>query len=188
MNQDINRYIKQFVWTGFYGTDEIAEILIQDIFDQAPLDPHEVEAAIHAEFARKHAAEAEWPAQTDCDKLTQVFSELNDMGIIALENAGYTQSDGLSDITEVYHQMGRADSPIFGYCFYHGQDLESVVQGHGLNLTFGDILGTDEKGIEVGEMIVDKLQQAGLLVEWNGTIKTRIYLPKVAWLRRGGRS
>ncbi len=77
--------------------------------------------------------------------------------MISLQNAGYTQSEGLEDVSEIWNKGGAHASPIIGYCFYHGQDLERAVNGEGLMLTFGDINGTDERGIEVGKIIAEVL-------------------------------
>src|SRR5262249_29715254 len=122
---------------------------------------------------------------TTCDRLDSLFDDLNENGIIALQNAGYTQSDGMSDITERYEDLGGEKSDVIGYCFYHGQDLERAVGGMGLLFTFGDILGDDQKGVKIGEMIRKKAVEHGFEVEWDGSITTRIQLAPFEWQRRG---
>jgi hypothetical protein len=144
----------------------------------------EAARAIEAEIARKAAAERKWEAETDCDRLDRVFNALNESGIIALQNAGMTQGEGLEDVTEVYDSLGWDDSAVVGYCFYHGQDLDRAVAGRGLLLTFGDIKGTDEKGVEVGETIRSALETEGFEVSWSGNIDTRILIPRIEWKKR----
>jgi hypothetical protein len=81
--------------------------------------------------------------------------------------------------------LWKEKSGAFGYCCYHGQDLERAVTSKGLFLTFGDIHGTDKKGVEVGTMITRTFEQAGFDVEWDGTINQRIKLNNITWQRRG---
>ncbi len=117
-----------------------------------------------------------------------MFANLNNCGVVALQNAGYTQSDGISDCAEVYQAAPDQDA-ILGYCFYQGQDLERAVHGRGLHLAFGPIdpADNDTKGLEVGRIVCEELQKAGFTTEWDGTIKTRIFVPMITWQRWGGR-
>src|SRR5688572_18452903 len=55
--------------------------------------------------------------------LTNVFDKLNNAGLVALQDAGYTQSDGFQDCVEVYHTRKDKDS-IKGFCFYTRQDKD----------------------------------------------------------------
>jgi hypothetical protein len=176
--------IRRLVWSGFYDADEVKEILLDEIFQPGEVDAEWATQYIHAEFMRKKEVEGAWPLVTDCDRLNSAFDELNDGGIIALQNAGYTQDEGIEDVTDVYQELGGEASEVEGYCFYHGQDLERAVDGQGLLLTFGDILGDDERGVDVGHRIVETLARHGLAVSWSGSISERIELPEIEWRRR----
>ncbi|HEX5219501.1 MAG TPA: hypothetical protein VFZ59_08025 [Verrucomicrobiae bacterium] len=114
-----------------------------------------------------------------------MFEALNRRGIVALQNAGYTQSDGYDDCGQAYNERPDKES-VIGYCFYHGQDVERAVAGEGLYLAFGPIDPQDEeiKGPEVGRVVVGELQRAGFQTNWDGTFKTRIFIPKLDWKRR----
>src|SRR5579864_2150430 len=90
--------IKKWVWSGFHSPDEV-EMMMEDILEPG-CDEEMLRAAILPEFRLKRDTEAGWPEVTDCDKLDRVFRELDELGICALQNAGYTQSDGHSDVTE----------------------------------------------------------------------------------------
>jgi len=173
--------IHTLVWSGFCPPDEVLEIIC-DLDDD--VDEAEAAALVDAEVAAKQAAEREWEDETDCDRLDRVFARLNRNGIIALQNAGVTQSDGLDDVTEVYDGLGRKSSGVMGYCFYHAQDLVRAVAGMGLYLTFGDIEGTDENGVEIGQAIRSALEDEGFEVTWNGRIDTRILVPRIEWKKR----
>lgn len=176
--------IRTWVWGGFYDTARAAEHL-DDLFTDDPemaVDRAVIEGALAAEFAAKATAEKSWPKETDCDRLDRVFEALNESGICALQNAGYTQSDGFSDVSEVIHEQGREN--FRGYCFYHGQDLERAVAGKGLLLAFGDLDQSDAKSLSVAHAIVDALKKERFTVSWDGTVKTRIDITNIAWKRR----
>jgi hypothetical protein len=126
--------IKTWVWSGFYSADEVYE-MIEDILED-DADEQLLRSLIDPEFEKKLTAEKDWPQQTDCDRLDFAFESLNSNGIIALHNAGYTMSDGLSDVSEKLHEKER--DQIKGYCFYHGQDVERAVLGDGLMIAYGN--------------------------------------------------
>ena len=51
-----------------------------------------VRTAIDEAFARKAEEMKSWPAVTDCERLRNAFDVLDQQGIVALENAGLTQT------------------------------------------------------------------------------------------------
>jgi hypothetical protein len=146
------------------------------------VDEDAVRAFAAREFAAKSAAEESWPDSTACDRLDAAFVELNELGVIALANAGYTQSDGISDVSEVLAEQDR--DRVKGYCFYHGQDVERAVDGRGLMLAFGDLDDNDTQKIEVGRIIKQTLEKSGFKVDWNDDPRRRLSIPKFDWKRR----
>jgi hypothetical protein len=185
LSPDTLHKIEGFVRGGFEKRDRIIEIICQEMYAPGELDEAEVTAAVDAAFASLASDQTTWPATTDCDRLDGVFAALNTRGIIALQNAGLTMSDGYTDIVEIHAE--RSDrNMIIGYCFYHGQDLEGAVQGQGLYLAFGPIDAQKEQaeGPRIGAMIVEELTRAGFAVTWNGTLAQRIFVPAIDWKRR----
>lgn len=176
--------IRQLIWSGFYTPERVLEIVTEEIREPGEIDPESARAWIEEEAGRKAEAELGWPEVTDCDRLTAAFAELEAGGIIALENAGNTQSEGVQEAMEIYMDLGDEKSGVAGYCFYHWQDLESVVDGGGLWLAFGDIEGDDTRGVAIGERVVSTLARHGLAAVWPGTITQRIEIPKIVWQRR----
>lgn len=130
-----------------------------------------------------YAAEKTWPRETDCDRLDRAFDELTSAGIIALHNAGYTMSDGISDVNQVLHDWGRSN--VKGYCFYHGQDLERAVARDGLTVAFGDLDDVASQKATIGQTVKKVLESHGFVVQWNGDPETRLEIPKFDWKRRG---
>jgi hypothetical protein len=179
-NEHILAAIRTWVWSGFYGEREVQEMiadLLEDGADEAML-----RGSVAHEFEEKAAAELTWPEKTDCDRLDEAFAALEESSIIALHNAGYTMSDGLSDVGEALNERVRSD--VRGYCFYHEQDLERAVRGEGLTIAFGDLDDDPAQRADVGRAIKRALEAAGLETEWSGDSERRIQIPELDYKRR----
>ena len=72
--------IKTWVWSGFYGADDIQE-MIGDVLEH-DADEAMLRAAVESELAAKATAEKTWPRVTDCDRLGAVFAELDRGGVL----------------------------------------------------------------------------------------------------------
>jgi hypothetical protein len=179
-NEYVSNAIKHWVWSGFYGADEVQD-MIGDILEQ-DADEAMLRNSVGREFAAKAAAEASWPDETDCDRLDRAFAALDASGIIALANAGYTMSDGLDEVNEALH----AKPPVKarGYCFYHAQDVERAIDGDGLMIAFGDLNNDKDRKVEIGKIVHQALEREGLNVTWNGDSETRLGIPQFDWKRR----
>ncbi len=193
ITEEIQEIINFYVWSGLYTQEEIEEIILKTVREEylyfpepgdGEINETEIRRIIATEYQKKKSEELTWRTETDCDRLDRVFEELNAQGILAIQNAGYTQSDGLDCVIELYHEPGGTQSSIVGYCFYHQQDLERVVGGRGLHLTFGAIDGDHDRGIEVGHKIQQTLTQAGFRAGWNGELQTRIAVNDLKWQKR----
>jgi len=185
LSPDTLKEIDAQVRGGFEDRERIIEIFSEEMYAPGELDSAEVEGAVDEAISRHEAEKGAWPEVTDCDRLDRAFDAINKRGIIALQNAGYTQSDGYDDFREAYHGLSDA-SHIVGYCFYHGQDLERAVAGGGLYLAFGPVDGRAEKtqGPEVGRVIVEELGREGFEVVWDGTFGQRLLIPRFDWKKK----
>ncbi|MFA0570877.1 DUF6891 domain-containing protein [Vibrio gallaecicus] len=181
VNQYILDAIKINVWGGFSSPADVQE-LISDLLEEGA-DEQTLRQSVGNEFKAKLEAEKSWPKVTDFDRLDLVFNSLKDKGIICLHNAGYTMSDGHEDSHEVLHKhpIGK----FFGYCFYHGQDLERAVPGGGLMLAYDHIDGDVPEKISVAQTIKQELEKEGFVLEWDGTTRQRIGIPNFDWKHRG---
>lgn len=173
------------VRAGFYDKSDLMRIICEEIYAREDIDEALVSKSIDVRIKKHEADQKVWPAVTDCDRLDSAFAALNKRGVIALQNAGNTQTDGY-EIAEVYHEEHPNPKSVIGYCFYHNQDLERVVDGDVLYLSFGPVDPKEEasKGVEVGNIIREELQKAGLKVEWNGTFDDRLRVIDLVWQRR----
>ena len=172
--------IKNWVWSGFYNEADIQEMM-DDILD-GDCDEKMLLSLVSKEFELKKSEEANWPGETDYDRLAKAFDKLHEEGVCALHNAGYTMSGGLEAVTEAVAQASARRYR--SYCFYHSQDMERAIKGNGLYLAFGSLDGDETLSVEVGKAIVSALQANELEVEWNGGTKDRIFLPKITWQKR----
>jgi hypothetical protein len=180
--------IHQLVWSGFYSPERILEIVTEELYAPGELDADEVACEVGRQFEAKAAAETNWPLTTDCDRLDALFDVLNRAGLAAIQNAGYTMSDGFEDVDEICRQRGGPGPHCFGFCFYHGQDLERAMDGAGLTLAFGDFSGKKEAGVKVGQLVRDYAEKHGFRVDWDGSFGKRILLPDIDWKKRSDRA
>jgi hypothetical protein len=185
LSPDTIKEIDAQVRGGFEDRARIIEIFCEERYAPGELVAEEVEAAVDEAIAKHAEAKRSWPEVTDCDRLDKAFDAIKERGIIALQNTGYTQSDGYDDFREVY-RASPDKAAIIGYCFYHGQDLERAVAGDGLVLAFGPVDGRQEqaKGPAIGRLIVEELKHAGFEVVWDGTFDHRIQIPRFEWKKR----
>jgi hypothetical protein len=177
----IQKPIHLWVWSGFYNRADVARMLPDILAREQSSD---FSAVIEQEFRVKEAAEAGWPKVTDCDRLRIAFNSLLKQGICALHKTGYEMSDGYSAVSEEIAAAPREQYR--GYCFYHGQDVEAAIEGHGLNIAYGDLKDETEASIRIGNLVRNVLEENTLKVVWDGSNQTRLLLPTIKWQRRYG--
>lgn len=172
------------VAAGFDPPEEIITSILECYeheADPAALRPH-LETHLHDALAAHRAAQASWPETTDCDRLDAAFAELESRGILARQNYWCCGTCGCAAIDE---EMSEAGAQARGYTFYHEQDTESAVEGHGLYLNYGaaDHEAGPQAAVEIGEEIRGTLEHHGLQVDWDGTVEKRIGVA-LDWKRR----
>lgn len=177
--------ISTLVRSGFYDKARLSQVFLEEMYEPGELDDADVSAAIDAATQEWEAEKKQWPAVTDCDRLDRAFAAINNRGVIALQNAGYTQSDGYQDFREAYENHP-SKSEIIGYCFYHGQDVERAVRGCGLFFAFGptDPASEETEGPQIGNIVREELERVGLKLDWNGTFAKRMSVPNIVWQKR----
>lgn len=178
--------IRPFVWGGFEnreGVYEAAETFLgEPHLNDA--DKAWIKTEIEREWSEKQKAEASWPATTDFDRLDAVFQALDKSGILALHNAGNTQSDARSDAGQAWHDRGGPKSDIRGFIFYHGQDVERVIGDGQLYIGYGVVTGTKEQAVEIARESSDALSKAGFAVTAPSNADERILITGIDWKKR----
>ncbi|MFI5931927.1 DUF6891 domain-containing protein [Actinoplanes sp. NPDC051494] len=135
------------------------------------------------ELAAHLAAQQEWPARTDSDRLTDAFNALDLAGIVAREDFACCQSCGTNEIGA---EAGK-ETVARGYVFYHMQDAERAAQGGTLWLAYGsfDAQADDAQAddAQIGEEIAAALRAEGLEVDWTGDAGQRLHV-RLRWAKR----
>lgn len=165
--------IRLSIWSGHETPDRIQEIITEILEDDA--DEEMLRSLVQKGFDEKIQLEQQWPEITDCDKLENAFESLSEKGIVAIHNAGWDKGEGFHACLDAYREAGSPEG-LFGICFYTSQDIESAIDGGGLYLGFGSTRADAEEADapKAAELICKEVRAAGLSVDWNGTVATRI--------------
>ncbi|NOU05769.1 MAG: hypothetical protein HOO99_06255 [Hyphomicrobiaceae bacterium] len=181
------------VAAGYRTRDEIIES-VREMWDEdentadiAPPDfVAEVDAAIRAHIEHQK----QWVGPTDCERLDAAFTELEVNGIVARQNFTCCQNCGFAEIGDEIDGARERGINVRGLTFFHQQDTESAVVGHGLHLAYAAIddgtdAGPDEDAPAkaIAAEIVTTLQRHGLKPSWSGERSKRIEL-QLDWKRR----
>jgi len=176
---------------GYGREDDVIERFEEQVRDELrDLDPPEHEAelgAFMAELGRalteQRAREKTWGERTHNDRIDAAFAKLRARGVVALQDAGYTMSDGWEDVHEARGEVDDA----WGAVFFHRQDVERGVRGEGLMLAYGAFVGGDEhepESLRLAREVCEVLGAEGVPCEWNGSLSARIQLPPFEWHKR----
>jgi len=186
--EDIRSMREQIVvaaWGGFEDEDEVEEWVEAELGADDVALGIALKAYIAREFREHGRREAAWREATTNDAIDRAFDELGHRGVIALQNAGSTLSDGWSDVHETASGL---PTPARGAVFYHGQDLESGVAGGGLMLAFGafeeDPVKRDAAGVAIAREVCEVLAAHGVRVKWDGDARSRIEVRPFPWRKR----
>ena len=184
---DVRSEVATLVRTGVHDRESLVEQFTLERYEPGELDADAVAAEVAAQFAAHAEEQKAYPEITDCDRLDAAFAALNGRGLVALQNVGFSQGDGFEEVKAAARARiaDGGDVPI-GHCFYHVQDLERAAAGGPLYLAFGPRRPSEERtvGVEIGGMIREELERAGLKVEWDGTFDSRLCVHSLKWQKR----
>jgi hypothetical protein len=183
---DISTYIIRLVWGGFNTKDDIRDDAVYQTQPpvQAKADLAWIDQQLNQEWSKKRAAEATWPVRIDFNRLDDVFKMLRTKGIIALHNAGNTQTDARDDASEEWHRLGGPKSGLQGFIFYHGQDVEHVIADGELHIGFSTFPEGASPALELARQTALELKQAGFAVTPPPDVDTRILITGIDWKKR----
>ena len=182
---DIFEQLSVSIKSGFYDKEEIFTN-IEDYLYEIPFDRNWTRKQIDSAYAIRLKEQATWASVTDFDKLVEAFDLLNSAGIIALHNAGITKQDGEADSKEIHDGLLKKGIKTKGFCYYHWQDVERVVEDDHLYIGFGDFNNNDKDALEIGKQVAKTLESKGFKLNWNNTVDTRIEITNINWQKRFG--
>ncbi len=187
MDQEIKdeaqEQVRKDVLMGFDTKEEIFEGVMDMFYDNDDFDEAWLTAVIDDAYAQHQAESKRWTTPTDFDRLVKVFDQLMTQQIVCLHKAGYTRQDAMHDCMEVVNALAQYGVNALGYCYYHTQDVERVIDPETKNLLLGfDSSDSDEeKALAVGVLIAEILEDEGFEFAWNGTINQRIEIKNLNW-------
>lgn len=182
---DLRAQVQRDLASGFYDEDQILKSAAEVFADE--IDPATLRAAaqgaLKTALAERRSAQRAWPAVTDCDRLDAAFAALEIQGVVARQNFSCCGTCGASEIWDEIAAFEKAGGRARGYAFYHVQDTDSAVQGHGLYLNYGAVEEGEAAALSVAHEIVADLEAHGLTTRWDGSWNQRIGVD-LDWKRR----
>lgn len=186
--QKIYSWILAKIKMGFEPMEDIIAIAIESVEDEGwsgEISEEWIQLTVETEYQMHLKASQIWKHPTDTERIAVVFDNLRREKIVALHNAGYTNSDALYDVREVFGELEEMGLQPIGYCYYHEQDLERVVGPEGGNLLIGfyGVEDNADNALLVAHKIVEQLTLNEFTVKWDQTAATRIEVEKVGWAK-----
>ncbi len=171
--------------SGFESLEDIIDGEIEAVEDEGwenEISEEWLRKTITDEYQKHEVESKNWQRPTDTDKLHAVFDKLCREKIVALHNAGYTQSDAIYNVQDVWEDIEDSGVKPVGYCYYHGQDLERVIETGVLCIGFyGEKEKNEKEAILIGNKVVAALKDEGFTIEWNNTASRRIEVHNFKW-------
>lgn len=165
LKEEFDYILDTLVKSGFYGKEDILEILEDQFFDE------DMDFA-NVEIPHSNASNSNFFI------LEENFIELTKKDIIAIHNCGYDIEEGVNDAFELaIHLKNNGENPR-GFCFYTFEDIEEAISESRLSLTFGDFEGSREKSLEIGKIIKETLS---FDIIWNETADEPIIIDSFIW-------
>jgi len=183
--REIIEQIDISIKSGFYDK-ESTFTNVEDYLYEIPFDHDWTKKQIDKAYANRLKEQSMWPVVTDFDKLVQAFDKLNSSGIVALHNAGITKQDGEEDSEEIHEDLLKKRIKTKGFCYYHWQDVERVVDDTHLYIGFGAFNNNNKDALEIGKQVAATLEGSGFKLDWDGTVATRIEITNIKWQKRFG--
>jgi hypothetical protein len=118
------------------------------------------------------------------ERITAAFAALNKQGILAKQNFTCCGSCGHGEAYWAAKERQEQGLPSHGYAFYHQQDTESGVAGHGLHIAFGSLVDDDAARVAIGAEISQAFTHFGIDHDWNQSAGTRLYIKPFTWSRQ----
>jgi len=183
--QDMCAQVLEWAWYGYYTAEAIMRWIDEGAAAGEGFDHECIKSYAEAVLEKKRAAEARWPQETDCDRLDRAYERLGEQGVLVLQWAGNTLSDGIAEVGEALDAEGVAEDTYQGFCFFHSQDIDRALGDEGLMLAFGSATSDeDDDAVRIGRLVCEAFRQEGFQIQWNGTADQRIAMPAFRWQRR----
>ncbi|MER7988396.1 hypothetical protein ABTY53_22825 [Streptomyces noursei] len=165
--------------TGCWTAEEVAQGVC-DAFDpdEAPVTVGQARRIVAQLWQERLAEQAQWPAETDPDRVARAFGALASQGLTALVNVTCCSGCALS---EVAGERAEGDR---GFAFFHHQDTAAAADGHGLSIRYGGYPDSGADSAAIGRAVTAALADVGLPVVWDGDPTKVIEVTPLRWHKR----
>ena len=179
-------YARNWVRGGYLSRAEIVSE-IEAMAEDEGLSPDlfDADGLVDLEVRDLKAEQIRWPAVTDYDRLDAALEALEMKRIVARQDFTCCGNCGQAEIGAEIADFEEKGVRARGYVFFHQQDTESAVEGHGLYFNYGHALEYDkpEASRDIGRELVAALEGAGLRPKWDGDLGKRVFVG-LDWKRR----
>ncbi len=185
VEEQVQEFITEEVAAGYFDDATITKLaadLYCDLTAKAKLKKMAAPMLAAARAAHK-LEQRDWPKVTDNTRLDLAFADLEAQGILARQNYWCCSNCGGVAITEEVERGIKRGKKLRGYTFFHEQDSDMAVFGHGLHLDYGGPHLDDAGSVDIGKVVVKALRKQGLKPAWSGDLDTRIHIP-MKWQRK----
>ncbi|MCL5130578.1 hypothetical protein [Algibacter sp. L4_22] len=186
---EVYEKIKTYTAMGFHSKKELFEIILRIIEDFELTDKTTkkwIKETIKSEYEIQLTDSLLWQHPTDPEKLKKVFDQLCNEKIISLHNEGYENSDikpEIDSLLDDFEEFNIEPKPI-GYCFYHYQDLEGVIDSNNLHIGFNSLTSDEQVCQNIGYRIKELLIKENFNVEWTGLVADKINIKEIQWQKK----
>lgn len=183
--EDLLGFVRYQVRGGFVPVEHIADSAIEYAADGVEPEDLRPFADIFVADALDQVREETrtWPDITDCDRLDAAFDDLEAHGILARQNFTCCQTCGHAEMKAEIDEARADGRRVAGYVFFHRQDTDYAVDGHGLFLAFAATVRGETAAAAIGRRVAEAVTRQGLAVSWDGSAETRVRVP-MQWKKR----
>ncbi|MCX5386632.1 hypothetical protein [Streptomyces sp. NBC_00083] len=175
--------LREVLVAGYATRAELAE-LAEDYLvsgEYRPVSREQARQLADRMWLERVAEQAGWDEEgeeSDPERLTRAFADLESAGLTAREHFTCCHSCGQAEI-------GGAGSPdARGFVYFHSQATDAAAAGHGLSLMYGGFDGSERTTASVGREAVAALERCGLSVVWDGDPGQTIEVTPLNWRKR----
>lgn len=178
--------VRNLVYGGFASKKDLFDavaMMEHDIKDDPSLAP-KLRGYAAKLWKQAEEEEAGWQGITVNDRIDAAFSFLEEQGIFAAQDFTCCSSCGHSEACGEVSFRQEQGKEVRGYVFYHHQDTDSALAGHGLYLAYGAAADGEEATEAIGREICSALSRYGISHQWDGSAKSRIFIEPFPWRKR----
>ncbi|MFC4529877.1 DUF6891 domain-containing protein [Sphaerisporangium dianthi] len=178
--QELESCLRVVIMGGYNTRAQLAEIAEEYLVsgDRRPVSSEQAWQLVNRMWLERVEEQTAWEGETDPERLTRAFTNLEAAGVTARENFACCRSCGQAEI-------GEAGSPdARGFVYFHQQCTDTAAEGHGLTLLYGGFDGSPDTTATIGRQVVAALTEAGLPVKWNGDPGRAMTVAPLDWRKR----